>query len=153
MFFRNQYRCPRCGYEWSYVWTDQCNDDCPNCGARQMAPHNSEQTTVTQPEKIALLNDSFRRTFSGGKVLMTAGVNELPDMVKAEALCAVAAFRDFTEDNDPHGEHDFGSFELCGRKLFWKIEYYDPDLQHGSEDPADPAKTMRVLTVMLASEY
>ena len=57
------------------------------------------------------------------------------------------------EDNDPHGEHDFGSFELCGRKLFWKIEYYDPDLQHGSEDPADPAKTMRVLTVMLAEEY
>ena len=84
---------------------------------------------------------------------MTAGVNELPDMVKAEALCAVAAFNSFTKDNDPHGEHDFGSVEVCGRTLFWKIEYYDPDLQYGSEDPADPAQTTRVMTVMLASEY
>ena len=153
MFFRNHYRCPRCGHEWSFVWTDQRNDDCPNCGGKAMAPQKSEIATLAQHEKIAVLNDAFRKTFSGGKVLMTAGVNELPDMVKAEALCEVAAFNDFTEDNDPHGEHDFGSVEVCGRKLFWKIEYYDPELQFGSEDPADPAKTTRVLTVMLASEY
>ncbi len=130
-----------------------CPIDCPNCGAKAMAPQRSEQATLSQAEKVAALNDAFRKTFSGGKVLMTAGVNELPDMVKAEALCTVAVFRDFTQDNDPHGEHDFGSFELCGRTLFWKIEYYDADLRFGSEDPADPAKTTRVLTVMLASEY
>jgi DNA-directed RNA polymerase subunit RPC12/RpoP len=153
MFFRNQYRCARCGYEWSYVWADQRRDDCPNCGARQMAPQTSELATLSPAEKIAVLNDAFRMTLSGGKVLMTAGVNELPDMVKAQALCAVASFNDFDEGNDPHREHDFGSFELCGRKLFWKIDYYDPDLQYGSEDPSDPAKTTRVLTVMLASEY
>ena len=56
-------------------------------------------------------------------VTMTAGVYALPDMVKAAALQKAATFDQFTEDNDPHGEHDFGSFELCGRKFFWKIEY------------------------------
>ena len=103
--------------------------------------------------KIALLNDAFRRTFAGGKVTMTAGVYAPPDMVKAAALQKSATFDAFTDDNDPYGEHDFGSFELCGRKFFWKIEYYDRDMQYGSEDPSDPAKTTRVMTVMLASEY
>jgi hypothetical protein len=118
-----------------------------------MSPFKSEDVEPPEHEKIALLNDAFRRTLSGGKVLMTAGVNELPDMVKAEALCTVAAFKDFPEGNDPFGERDFGAFDLCGRKLFWKIDYYDQDFQFGSEDPADPAKTARVLTIMLASEY
>ena len=64
------------------------------------------------------------------------------------------ALRDaFCEDNDPYGEHDFGAFEVEGEKLFWKIDYYDKALEHGSEDPADPTRTTRVLTVMLASEY
>ena len=55
--------------------------------------------------------------------------------------------------NDPHGEHDFGSFALAGRKFFWKIDAYDADMQFGSEDPTDPEKTTRVLTIMLAEEY
>jgi hypothetical protein len=103
--------------------------------------------------KIALLNDAFRTSFSGGKILVTASVDALPTMVKATALHRVATFSDFSDGNDPSAEHDFGSFELCNRKFFWKIDYYDPDLQHGSEDPADPAKTTRVLTLMLAEDY
>jgi hypothetical protein len=59
----------------------------------------------------------------------------------------------FTEDNDPHGEHDFGAFEHEGARIFWKIDYYAPDMEHGSENPADPKQTVRVLTIMLASEY
>jgi hypothetical protein len=54
------------------------------------------------------LNDAFRRSFSGGKVTMTAGVYALPDMVKAAALQKAATFDEF---NDPHGEHDFGSLD------------------------------------------
>jgi len=103
--------------------------------------------------KIALLNDAFRRSFSGGKVMMTTGVDALPDMVKCSALHEVATFNGFDEDNDPYGEHDFGSFELCSRKFFWKIDCYDKELRCGSEDPADPEKTTRVLTLMLAEEY
>jgi Protein of unknown function (DUF3768) len=103
--------------------------------------------------KIALLNDAFRRTFRGGKVMMTSGVDELPDCVKAEALVQVAKFSEFTAENDPHDEHDFGGFMLVGRKFFWKIDYYGKELQYGSEDPSDPERTMRVLTVMLAEEY
>ena len=103
--------------------------------------------------KIAILNDAFRTTFRGGKVMLTAGVNALPDMVKAAVLQRVATFDEFTEDNDPHCEHDFGSFELLGRKFFWKIDAYDRDMQYGSEDPTNPQKTTRVLTIMCADEY
>jgi hypothetical protein len=67
-------------------------------------------------------------------------------------------FDEFTPDNDPHHEHDFGGFEYEGRRIFWKIDYYDraslgTGSDMGSEDPSDPAKTLRVLTIMLAEEY
>jgi hypothetical protein len=103
--------------------------------------------------RIRELNDAFRKTLRGGRAVMTAGVAGLPDCVKAEALVQVASFSDFTPDNDPHGEHDFGSFTLVGRKFFWKIDYYDERCEFGSEDPSDSEKTTRVLTIMLAEEY
>jgi Protein of unknown function (DUF3768) len=62
-------------------------------------------------------------------------------------------FGDFTPDNDPYGEHDFGCFELGACKFMWKIDYYDQRCEFGSEDPSDPRRTTRVLTLMLASEY
>jgi hypothetical protein len=90
---------------------------------------------------------------TGGRVVMTAGVNALLSGVKAMVIRKVATFADFTADNDPHGEHDFGSFVLAGQTFFWKIDYYAPTIEFSSEDPADPEKTTRVLTIMLASEY
>ena len=104
-------------------------------------------------ERIRELNDAFRTTMSGGKVFMTAGVDALPSDVKAMAIRKVATFSGFTPENDPHGEHDFGSFELAGRKFFWKIDYYDLAMEYGSDDPADPSKTTRVMTIMLPEEY
>lgn len=104
-------------------------------------------------DKIRALNDAFRTTMIGGRVVMTAGVNALASDVKAMVIRKVATFSDFTPDNDPHGEHDFGNFELGGHTFIWKIDYYDAAMEFGSEDPADPAKTTRVLTIMLASEY
>ncbi len=65
----------------------------------------------------------------------------------------VELFDAFTADNDPHQERDFGSFDHAGQTIFWKIDYYDPTLTCGSEDPSDPRQTVRVLTVMLAAEY
>jgi hypothetical protein len=102
---------------------------------------------------IRLLNDNFRSTFIGGQVMMTLGVSELPIDVKANVLLQVKNFSAFDKGNDPHSEHDFGSFEVAGETFFWKIEYYDQDCRFGSEDPGDPDKTTRVLTVMLAEEY
>lgn len=102
---------------------------------------------------VALLNDAFRKTLSGGKVLMTSGVAALPTDVVAMAIRKVVTFDGFTADNDPYGEHDFGSFDLAGHRFMWKIDCYDSRCEFGSDDPADPAKTMRVLTIMLASEY
>ena len=104
--------------------------------------------------RIRELNDQFRKTLQGGRVYMTAGVDALDSDVKAMALRKVATFVDFTKDNDPWNEHDFGSFEIAGHTLFFKIDYYDkadPDL--GSDDPSDEAATERTLTVMLADEY
>ena len=101
------------------------------------------------------LNDTFRKSFDAklGKVVMTAGVSGFGADIKVKIMMAVQAFSDFSEENDPHGEHDFGSFELFAQKLFWKIDYFDKTLGSGSEDPSDPAQTTRVLTIMLADEY
>ena len=68
-------------------------------------------------------------------------------------MIAMMGFHDFNQDNDPHGEHDFGAIRVLGEKLFWKIDYYDLNKEYHSPDAADPAVTCRVLTLMLASEY
>ena len=104
-------------------------------------------------ERIRELNDAFRKTFAGGKVVMTASVAALPDMVTAHALVEVTRFDTFIPENDPHGEHDFGNFKLVGRTFYWKIDLYNSTMDGGSEDPTDPEKTTRVLTLMLAEDY
>lgn len=121
------------------------------------------RTTLTKTDdrearrlRIRELNDALRRDgvkAEGQSILITQGVNAL-GVAFVAALCdAVRHFETFTPDNDPHGEHDFGSLELDGERFFWKIDAYDRSLQYGSPDPSDPAVTHRVLTIMLASEY
>jgi hypothetical protein len=102
---------------------------------------------------IAAVNDQFRQTFIGGTVLMTEGVQALEPDEQQRLIASVKAFELFTEDNDPYGEHDFGSITLDGKSYFWKIDCYDLNLQYASENPADPAQTKRVLTIMTTSEY
>src|SRR5437899_9415547 len=104
-------------------------------------------------DKIRELNDTVRTTMTGGRVMMTAGVDAVPSDVKAMVIRRVATFSEFTPENDPHGEHDFGSFSLAGRKFFFKIDYFDAAMEFGSQNPADPSKTTRVLTIMLGEEY
>ena len=104
-------------------------------------------------QRIRDLNDAFRRTFCGGRVLVTAGVAALADEAKAIVLRGVREFDAFDRDNDPHGEHDFGIIEHAGESYMWKIDYYDLTCEGGSENPADPAVTNRVLTIMRADEY
>ena len=103
--------------------------------------------------KIRRLNDAFRQAFTGGRVMMTAGIGALPDHVRGEIIAAVRAFKQFDADNDPHGEHDFGSLTVAGHRVFWKIDAFDRSLRLHSSDAADPTVTVRVLTLMLAEEY
>ena len=104
--------------------------------------------------RIAELNDLARTTMGiGCRLIQTAGINALAPAVQSTIREQVETFNAFTKHNDPHGEHDFGSFEVAGQRVFWKFDYYDRDLQYGSEDPADPSQTRRVLTIMLAEEY
>ena len=102
---------------------------------------------------IKTLNDNFRKTFTGGQVLLTAGINAKPTDDVANILSMVRNFNKFTPDNDPYGEHDFGSFDYKSDKIFWKRDYYDKNYQYLSENPSNPNITNRVMTVMLASEY
>ena len=103
---------------------------------------------------IATLNDNFRKSFIGGQVLLTAGIAAMSSEDKANIISLVQNFDNFNEDNDPYKEHDFGSFDYNGSKIFWKIDYYDRFNTHfASENPADISKTLRILTILLAEEY
>jgi len=110
-------------------------------------------TIATTVERIRDLNDAFRRTFVGGAVMITAGVEAMPVEQRRSLLAKVRAFDAFNEDNDPHREHDFGAVDEGGVRCFWKIDYYDRAIEMGSPDPADPAVTTRVLTIMRVDEY
>lgn len=103
---------------------------------------------IERATNIALLNDGFRQALPMC-VTITSGVYELPDL--QGLMQAVREFDRFTEDNDPYGEHDFGSLDWYGEKVFWKIDYYDQALEYG-KDPLD-SECQRVLTVLLTSEY
>lgn len=103
---------------------------------------------------IAQLNDLLRETLLTGQVLLTEGIHSLTEEQRSAVLTKVRTFSEFTEDNDPYCEHDFGAFDQDGvGKVFWKIDYYDLAYEAHSPDPADPKVTRRVLTIMLAREY
>jgi hypothetical protein len=99
------------------------------------------------------LNDAFRRPFFGGVVLLTAGIEALGAEQRRFLVARIRAFDAFDGDNDPHGEHDFGVVDEAGVRCFWKIDYFDREMEMLSPDPADPDVTTRVLTIMLADEY
>ena len=87
------------------------------------------------------------------RVILTSGIRAKTQDEIAEILEKVRSFDNFTTANDPYGEHDFGSFDYKGQKIFFKIDYYDLNYEYMSENPSDPTITNRVLTIMLADEY
>ena len=109
--------------------------------------------TESKTDRIRSLNDAFRRTFVGGAVMITAGVEAMPLDQRRSLLQKIREFAAFDEDNDPHHEHDFGAVAEGGQRFFFKIDYYDRKTEFGSPDPSDPAVTTRVLTIMRADEY
>jgi hypothetical protein len=117
----------------------------------------SETKSISEPGlSLAEQNDAFRRgshVFEGKRV-HTQAIDALGAEAVRSIWSLVQSFDAFTSDNDPYGEHDFGSFvHPSAGKIFWKIDYYDVSYQYGSEQPRDRGKTRRVLTVMLADDY
>jgi hypothetical protein len=109
--------------------------------------------TDNRTTRIRALNDCLRCTGVGGQVVITQGIQALgPEKLRA-VIAAVTTFVAFSEDNDPHGEHDFAALTVEGARVMFKIDYYDRELTYGSEDPADPQVTRRVMTVLLAEEW
>lgn len=114
--------------------------------------NEAECATLPRAEMIARLNDDLRKTCEGGTVVITRNVRGLEGFNAPELVNALAEYDGFDEDNNPYGERDCGDVELFGTALYFKIDYYDPDLKFGSNDPADPQVTHRVLTVMTEAD-
>ncbi len=102
--------------------------------------------TTKNITKVAELNDEFR---AKGQFVLTNGVMNVSNVISL--VKAVESYDKFDNDNDPYGEHDFGSLVWFGNKIFWKIDYYNQEL-NGWGDPLFP-ECRRILTVMLAEEY
>ena len=103
--------------------------------------------------RIRDLNDQLRCKAIGGRIVITRGIQALGAEGVFKVLAAVAKFDNFSEDNDPWGEHDCAVLSAEGHRIIFKIDYYDHDLAYHSPDASDPAVTSRVLTVMLSEEY
>ena len=104
-------------------------------------------------ERIRALNDDLRQYLLGGLAVITPGVAALGQQAVERIVKTIAVYDDFCHANDPHEEHDFGSFEADGQTIFFKIDYFDKTLTYHSPDPSDPAVTERVITILLADEY
>lgn len=98
---------------------------------------------TTRRHKIIQLNDELRRTFKGGRVQMTPGVYHLDAQLRGRALSVMARYNKF----DGECQHDRGVFIFAGYAFEWQIEYRSTDGTGVSPDPADPDKTLRVLTL------
>lgn len=108
---------------------------------------------VLDADRVRALNDILRRTLSGGTLVLTGGIVALGRERQQLILDAVADYDRFDPDNDPYGEHDFGTLEAAGERVFFKIDCFDRSGRFASPDSADSSVTCRVLTVMLAGEY
>ncbi len=107
----------------------------------------------TQTERIRTLDDDLRQHLLSGGAVITPGIAALGQEALDRIVQTIVVFDDFCEANDPYKEHDFGAFDVDGTTIFFKIDYYDKTLTAHSPDPADPALTERIITIMLADEY
>jgi hypothetical protein len=108
---------------------------------------------TTHTDRIRELNDNLRQNLAAGVAVITPGVAALGDEAVQRIVKTIEVYDDFCYANDPHEEHDFGAFDADGNRVFFKIDYFDKALSMHSPDPADPAVTNRVITIMLAEEY
>jgi len=122
------------------------------------------QTESPDIAAIAAQNDAFRKLAClgtppdiaiPGRMHVTRSLMEAEDGFMDEAVKATGEFEVFEPENDPDGCHDFGAVDIRGQKVFWKIDLYeaDSDFRYGAEIPDNPATTVRVLTIMMATDW
>jgi hypothetical protein len=80
---------------------------------------------TTKPETIRALNDELRQNLTTGTAFLTTGVAALGAEAVARIVKTIVVYDDFCHANDPYEEHDFGSFEVDGHTIFFKIDYFD----------------------------
>ena len=113
---------------------------------------------LDRTETIARLNDcarfgldpTARITFTRNCLAAFCEPDSIEVVVIQSQLLAAFRTCTFAEDNP---ERDFGTIEFRGHKVWMKIDYYDPDLLYGSDDPADASVTTRVLTILFPEDY
>ena len=69
----------------------------------------ADPASTTRTDRVRGLNDAFRRSFSGGHVMLSRGIATLPGDQRREAEVAVQSFEAFSVADDPKSEHDFGA--------------------------------------------
>lgn len=112
-----------------------------------------QELAITDAEAIRRLNDALRTTGIGGQTVFVGALGQAPEDEKLAVYTAVREFSSFPEGNDPYSEHDFGAFLLGNHRYNWKIDYYDRNLEFGSDNSADPAVTKRMLSIFYAEDY
>lgn len=124
-----------------------------------------EAPSMSNPHPVPITpvgeaNNRFRSEVLKGRpghhrILSTQGIQALGPAAVQEILYLVLTFKeeDFREEFEPHGDRDFISAIYKGMKVWAKIDVYDLNLAFLSPDPADDEVTVRVLTLLLPSEY
>lgn len=128
-----------------------------DCLNKEQAGHSSDpcdpavtqrvMTIKTAAETIAHLNDEFRID-AVGWLMVKNRIVYIGHQNKLAVMQAVREFSEFGERNDPNKEHDFGAVTVNGQNVYWKIDYYDPELKYKSDEPCDALVTERVLTLL-----
>lgn len=131
----------------------------------QIATADTDNKALTEQKTcliIANQNDAFRTSITmslkpqdvpPGKLTMTTGIAAQSDEFRTALIDALVAFDAFDQDSDPYGLHEMGVLEIEGEKVWFKFDLYDENYEYGAEDPTDPKRTRRVLTLLLPSEY
>lgn len=115
---------------------------------------NSDMPESRKTAIIRELNDKLRQNDVGGQIVVAGALaQEDSDLIQRVREAVRIAEVVTGDDNDPYEQHDFGSVKVDNELYFWKIEYFNNEMDAGSEDPSDASQTKRLLTIMCASDY
>ncbi len=94
-----------------------------------------------------------------GRIVFAGGLAQEDRSKQIAAAQAATLDNNFTSENDPHGEHDFGAVTVPGSssfkefKIFWKIDYYSSsEMEDGADDPS-ALQAYRVLSIFYPDDY